>query len=1298
MNHDKSSSESNSFIKGSVSPKIMSPKILQQASPHDQATNKRPKEVVSKASTEVKKSEQGQTAEIKGNSELAKNIANAVIAQVKEKIERKEQDIEDLKERSLSEEISALRKISESARTSKSRESEAKTQEAGAKSHDQVGSVEKDESKSDSLRSIQSLSKHKSISESRRSSEDSKRKSKSVSSESDRSESISEVASRSYKSSSTSSRPSRSILEELSKAKSSVSAKDDDRFVTEEYSQGDRSDSLHSISESIFSEKSTISEKSIEEEVKSKKSGSRSGNETSDQKSERVSNVDDIYKDDFFESSSSVRSVRSVRDKDAVSQKSTSKVEEELRERSDRSIRDEAPASLKEKSTKSDSITIQSHSFSSEVSRSIAERFERERSSIALSQYEGFNINDRVIVDGTLRGTIRFIGKASFSPVAVAGVELDVPVGNTDGSFRGKRYFECAVDYGFFSPIASLVHLGVREERGARMGERDKGHVMGVSDKDERSVDDVDDIVSEQIEESIKSDIQDELSERFLKSEDEKSQRFDLKSASASLKDVSDREKSGSARLIPGKSQGDEISSKASIREEILSSEAGRKDGISYNDDFEEEGTAATDREASYEDDFEDIDTRQEKSSMSAKPSSKELREKESSVESISEHLSIHTEISEDIAPSKDEKPSEHDQLVAVSKDIVQPSSPLSLSELDSSDAEVIPHPPRVDLDHLADSLTESLLKKLLAESVDMTAGLIENREDEAGDKKSQDVSISEKDKSVSPRSKSVGSDEDKKSVKQSVSVEDISEEIIEHISEKSDDTIKRMSRRAVPDDYDFEISEAFVTPTRSDVTIPNEVESVTPVLERDTEMLERLRNDQNLRPGLVEEVMNRDDDDFDDNDVKVKLSPSADQIAEREIKNVAQSLILEAISQMTQIMKDKREKLSKDEISMAEKLPENEPSVDENLYKRESKKDEKSFAEYVLSREELNQEETISNDKPSSVVKSNDKQDKLEHLKDIPAIPSPKSDGLKTDFLPRVNKDLPASPPESRSPPDLGLDKHKSAIDTDLLAAKLSELKRMDQEIDDLLGEDSDEDEPFTTPIRNRNILQLDSDETDLIPPVRDFDFGEPVIYVPHTPAEVRNLVAESAKVVLTRLTNGESYDDIIPEESLLRSQLGTVDGDFETSSKMLYKKMVFDVTRDLLKEAKEFKDFQTIAKQPWTRPTRRVFAKFIRQIHNLTGDELIESFQEHMCMCLGLKEGRPSLDELKKRLPLNTSKKDYIDAILVEELREEEPQWVNYDEDETRVKDQLTEGILESLITDTVLVLNDIQTKRTL
>lgn len=48
------------------------------------------------------------------------------------------------------------------------------------------------------------------------------------------------------------------------------------------------------------------------------------------------------------------------------------------------------------------------------------------------------------------------------------------------------------------------------------------------------------------------------------------------------------------------------------------------------------------------------------------------------------------------------------------------------------------------------------------------------------------------------------------------------------------------------------------------------------------------------------------------------------------------------------------------------------------------------------------------------------------------------------------------------------------------------------------------------------------------------------------------------------------------------------------------------------------------------------------------------------------------------------------------VQELHEEESQWVNYDEDELYVKMQLADGIFDALIKDTAEVLTQIQEKR--
>ena len=56
---------------------------------------------------------------------------------------------------------------------------------------------------------------------------------------------------------------------------------------------------------------------------------------------------------------------------------------------------------------------------------------------------------------------------------------------------------------------------------------------------------------------------------------------------------------------------------------------------------------------------------------------------------------------------------------------------------------------------------------------------------------------------------------------------------------------------------------------------------------------------------------------------------------------------------------------------------------------------------------------------------------------------------------------------------------------------------------------------------------------------------------------------------------------------------------------------------------------------------------------------------------------------------------KRDRVDEILVRELQEEEALWTNYNEDEVLVKDQMTDQMLEFLISDTAMVFAKIYKK---
>lgn len=70
-----------------------------------------------------------------------------------------------------------------------------------------------------------------------------------------------------------------------------------------------------------------------------------------------------------------------------------------------------------------------------------------------------FNIGDRVLVSKVQPGTLRFKGLTRFAKGFWAGVELDKPEGNNNGTYDGIKYFDCREKHGIFAPPQKISHI-----------------------------------------------------------------------------------------------------------------------------------------------------------------------------------------------------------------------------------------------------------------------------------------------------------------------------------------------------------------------------------------------------------------------------------------------------------------------------------------------------------------------------------------------------------------------------------------------------------------------------------------------------------------------------------------------------------------------------------------------------------------------------------------------------------------------------------------------------------------------
>lgn len=283
----------------------------------------------------------------------------------------------------------------------------------------------------------------------------------------------------------------------------------------------------------------------------------------------------------------------------------------------------------------------------------------------------------------------------------------------------------------------------------------------------------------------------------------------------------------------------------------------------------------------------------------------------------------------------------------------------------------------------------------------------------------------------------------------------------------------------------------------------------------------------------------------------------------------------------------------------------------------------------------------------------------------------------------------------DTATPPGSPTEERRASIDEKELTDKLDQLRRLHEHLDSSREETLEEDDSdrLEFKVHTNEMIEFPAEEEDeeefrLRSRAASFLFS-----VPHHPSEVSPVVASSLSVFFDRKRRGLPIGSGSPPSEIIGED--KADDDLESNSKRVYRRLVFDLSGNILKEL--LSEEVPPSLPPWMKAKRRRKRRLHRGLNPLVREkDYLPVVEQQVLNLIGLGDARPSLDRVRRKTPLKAGKKDFVDAILIQELREDEPLWIDYDDDELAVKFQVADAIFESLLSETVMVLNAVQMRR--
>jgi len=197
--------------------------------------------------------------------------------------------------------------------------------------------------------------------------------------------------------------------------------------------------------------------------------------------------------------------------------------------------------------------------------------------------------------------------------------------------------------------------------------------------------------------------------------------------------------------------------------------------------------------------------------------------------------------------------------------------------------------------------------------------------------------------------------------------------------------------------------------------------------------------------------------------------------------------------------------------------------------------------------------------------------------------------------------------------------------------------------------------------------------------------DLNEEPSFIPSTAEELTSLTLEVTSYLYNFLTFSGDVEQAEAPPQIYEDRNFIHLTDIKRSSRRIFKKLVFDLIKDMVKEAYGCVREKPCA--PWDWPA---FSHRRSKMPPRSKEMLQEVVLKQVLVLFGFA---PKAHQEKHIIQWSRKKRDYVDEILMKESHEEESAWTNYDEDEVAVKNEIALGLLDSLLGETVQIILDIR-----